>query len=97
MFNLRWGTDATGDSAFLRPSGLALDTANNVLVLDSVKNQVMKFDASGTLLAKWGSSGLGNGQFRSPSSIAVDRNGSVYVADTGNNRIQKFAADGTFV
>ena len=81
------------------PIGVAVDGADNVFVVDSVKNKVLKFNISGTLLTQWGdaASGSGKGEFSGPHGVAVNSKGEVYVADTGNNRIQKFDGSGNYL
>ena len=105
-FLAAWGS---GVGEFFRPSGLALDSQDNVYVVDrgnasNTANRIEKFDSSGNFLTKWGSHGSGNGQFlSSPGPIATDSKDNVYVYDGGPsedgpvNRIQKFDSDGNFV
>ena len=81
------------------PIGVAVDGSDNVFVVDTVKNKVLKFNISGTLLAQWGdaASGSGKGEFSGPHGVAVNSKGEVYVADTGNNRVQKFDGSGNYL
>ena len=78
-------------------SGVAVDSTDNVYVLDAGNYRVLKFTAEGQLIAKWGREGSGPGEFDLPQGIAVDPSGFVYVADTDNHRIQKFTLDGEFL
>ncbi len=89
-FLTKWGSNGSGDGQFSFPSGLAVDSKDNIYVADTGNHRIQKFDVSGNFLTKWGSEGSGDGQFSSPSGVAVDSQGNVYVADTGNHRIQKF-------
>jgi|GEM_PF-4229048 len=84
-------------SNFGFPRGVALDKSGAVFVVDAGKNQVLKFDSGGGLVAQWGTAGDGNGQFSMPSAIAVDSKGNVYVVDTNNHRVQKFDNDGQYL
>ena len=77
--------------------GIALDSFDNVYVVDDVNDRVQKFSSDGTFITVWGISGSGNSQFNRPSGIAVDSQNYVYVADTDNQRVQKFTSDGVFV
>jgi hypothetical protein len=85
-----WGSWGAADGHFRSPTGVALDAAGNVYVVDSENNRVEVFDANGRFLAKWGARGTDFGEFSQPTAIAVDCNGSVYVADTNNNRVERF-------
>jgi len=87
----------SGDNVnFKNPSAVAVDSVDNIYVVDSGNSQIKKFDSTGKLLLSWGSFGPGNGQFRNPSGILVDQK-YVYIADTGHARIQKFDKNGNFV
>ncbi|MBI3640038.1 MAG: hypothetical protein HY223_06960 [Thaumarchaeota archaeon] len=81
---------------FKNPRAIAIDSIDNIYVVDSGNSQIKKFDSTGKLLLSWGSFGSGNGQFRNPSGILVDQK-YVYIADTGHARIQKFDKNGNFV
>ena len=71
------------------PTGVAVDSAGDVYVIDGDNHSVWKFTSTGTYITQWGSYGSEDGQFI-PEGIAVDSSGNVYVSDTGNDRIQKF-------
>jgi sugar lactone lactonase YvrE len=96
-FQSAFGALGTGNGQFTTPSGIAVDSSDNVYVADTGNNRIQKFDSTGTYLTQWGGLGTGDGQFNSPSGVAVDSHGYVYVADTGNTRIQKFNSSGSFV
>ena len=92
LLTLGFGTDAK----FKNPRGIAIDSENNIYVVDSGNSQVKKFDSTGKFLLLWGSVGTEYGQFKNPTGIFADQN-YIYVADTGNARIQKFNKSGNFV
>lgn len=96
--------DGTGASAqFSNPSGIAIDTSDNLYVTDTVNHTIRKITPSGivsTLAGLAGVSGTSDGsrtqaRFNRPSGIAVDSSGNVYVADTGNHAIRKVSTSGT--
>jgi len=79
------------------PQGLAIDSAGNVYIADTLDNAVRKVtNGTITTLAGTGSAGSSgdSGQATSarldhPSAVAVDNAGNVFVADTGGNRVRK--------
>jgi len=71
------------------PQGLAVDSAANVFIADTLNNKIRKVAASGTI-STFGSSG----SFNEPVGVAVDAAGNVYVAEFGGNRVRKISADG---
>ena len=91
-FLLKWGSTGSGDGQFNAPGGIAIDSSNNVYVVDKSNHRIQKFTSTGGFITKWGSSGSGDGQFNVPIGVAVDSSNNVYVSDSGNNRVQKFAS-----
>lgn len=83
---------------FSSPAGLAVDPANNrILVADTGNERVQIFDANSlALVATLGQTGIvgtDNWHLSAPQAVAIDPVGSrVLVADTGNARIQIFDA-----
>jgi sugar lactone lactonase YvrE len=78
------------------PTGVALDSAGNLYVVDEGNAAIRKIDAGGnvTTLAGNGTSGYVDGpgssaEFSAPIGIAVDSAGNLYVADQGNQVIRK--------
>ena len=100
-FLLAFGSEAfnpgSGDGEMNGPHGVALDSAGNVYVADSINHRVQKFTNDGQFILKWGTSGSGNGQFNNPWALAIDGQDNVYVVDRLNNRVQKFDSAGTFL
>ncbi len=96
---------------FTNPSDMAFaaDETNYLFVLDSFKDSLFVFTASGVegvapppgstsstpVVVSFGGEGTGALQFRNPQGVAYfDR--VVYVADTGNNRISRFKLNTDF-
>jgi streptogramin lyase len=93
--------DGTGAAAqFASPSSVAVDTAGNVYVADTINHRIRKVTAAGVVTTLAGSTnGFAEGtgaaaQFASPYGVAVDTDGTVFVADYGNHRIRKVTAAG---
>lgn len=97
--------DENGKTAFgIQPTGhdrslrVAINSQNQLFVLDAKRGRIHKFDADGSKLKTFGRYGAGDGDFDKDSAdIAIDPRGNVFVADTGNNRIVKFDSNGNFV
>jgi hypothetical protein len=87
------------------PSGLVVDTNNNVYVADRSNNVVFKITAAGviSIFAGSGNSGYGGdggsatapaAEFNNIWALGIDANNNIYIADTGNNLIRKVTQAG---
>jgi sugar lactone lactonase YvrE len=90
--------DGTGSAArFNTPSGVAVDSAGNTYVADTVNSTIRKITPAGvvtTFAGSAGSTGSANGtgsaaRFNSPVAVAIDSIGNIFVADTNNHTIRK--------
>lgn len=87
-----------------RPTfGLAVGSAQELLVVDSVNNRVVKISRDSVISTVAGNGAPGfsgdggpatEAQLQRPMSVALDRLGNIYISDTGNNRIRKITSDG---
>ncbi len=93
----QWGSEGTGDGQFRGPFGVAVDSSDNVYVIEYDGGRVDKFTSSGTFITSWGGSGSGAGQLAHAQDIAVGASDNVYVLDTGNDRVEEFTSSGTFI
>src|SRR5437764_965394 len=98
-------TDGTGSAArFNSPAGVAVDSAGNTYVADTVNSTIRKITPAGvvtTFAGLAGSTGSANGtgsaaRFNFPSGVAVDRAGAenIYVGDTSNFTIRQITPAG---
>ncbi|OPX62177.1 MAG: Virginiamycin B lyase [Methanoregula sp. PtaU1.Bin006] len=79
------------------PQRIALDSADNIYMIDGINATIWKFSPWGEVVAYWGSYGSGKGQFRESENIAIDNRDFIYITDSVNNRIQKFSSDGEYI
>ena len=95
--------DGTGSVAqFSYPSSVAVDSATNIYVADSINSTIRKVTPAGvvtTLAGLAGSSGSADGsgtnaRFWFPQGVAVDSAGNIYVADSENATIRKVTQAG---
>lgn len=86
-----------------QPSGVAVDSSNNVYISDYGDYTVRKVDTTGkiTTIAGTGVPGYsGDGgpaskaQFASPYALAIDPSNNIYISDLGNNNIREITMDG---
>jgi len=87
-------------ATFSSPSGVAVDSDDNVIVADTGNNLIRKITiaadgtATASTLAGSGTPGALNlvgvlAEFNAPKGVAVDSDDNVYVVDTGNSTIRK--------
>lgn len=80
--------------------GMAVDSHDNLYLIDAGNYRVVKVSPDGKVLAQWGKHGTNDGEFSfhpTKAVIAVDSNDNVYVHDILTNRIQKFDSNGKFL
>lgn len=99
--------DGTNSAAkFYNPSGLAVDSAGNLYVVDSANHTIRKVAPVGTnwvVTTVAGKPGYPDGKdgtndvarFNAPQGVAVDEQGNLYVADLYSHAIRKVTPKGT--
>jgi sugar lactone lactonase YvrE len=96
--------DGTNSKArFNRPTGVAVDSATNIFITDSLNHTIRKITSNGTvstiagLAGVWGSSdGTNNAaRFYLPEGISIAGNGDLFVTDSGNQTLRKISFIGT--
>jgi hypothetical protein len=93
----QFGAPGSGNGQFNGPSGVAIDSAGDVYVVDTGNDRVQRFTSEGVYVSQFGAPGSGDGQFIGPRGVAIDSAGDVYVVDTGNDRVQRFTSEGVYV
>jgi len=101
------GGFADGPAASARfnaPRGIAVDSAGNVYVADTLNQRIRKITPAGavTTVAGSGDQGTANGaagaaRFSSPDGIAVDSTGDLFVADNSSFRIREILTSGVVI
>jgi len=84
-------------ATFYDPSSVAVDSAGNVYVADSVSYTIRKVTPTGSVttlagspkVAGWVDDSGAAARFAVPNGIAIDGSGTLYIADVYNNTIRK--------
>lgn len=88
------------------PQGVALDSAGNVYIADSLNNRVRMVDTQGIITTFagngatadpgfWGDNGAAtNASLHLPTGLAVDASGKVYIAVSSDNTVRVVTTDG---
>ncbi|MBL9201349.1 MAG: immunoglobulin domain-containing protein [Opitutaceae bacterium] len=95
---LSGSVDGNGTAAmFFRPAGVAVDSAGNIFVADTVNSIIRRIATNGdvtTVAGTAGNSGYLDGvgtavRFNRPYSLVLDANSNLYIADTSNHVIRR--------
>lgn len=98
------GDNGPATSAKLNlPSGLAIDSQNNLYIADRDNHRIRKIDSNGIITTIAGNgvedfSGDGgqaiSASFKQPREIEIDSNGNLYIVDWRNHRVRKIDTNG---
>jgi phage tail-like protein len=80
-----------GNGEFNQPWDIAIDSQENVYVVDKGNNRVQKFSKAGTFIVSFGS--FEPGKLSNPEHIAIDTQDRIYVMDK-KDKVQVFSTDG---
>ncbi len=85
------------------PQGLAVDSAGNVYIADTLNNRVRRVDADGTITTVAGAGAAGytgdgkpgpEAQLNLPTGLAIGFSDTLFISDTGNNVVRQVGLDG---
>ena len=79
------------------PTDVAVNTNNQLLVVDNSNHCVVTFTLDGHCVGKFGTQGSGRSQLSFPYGLAIDINGFILVADTSNHRVSIFGKFGNYI
>lgn len=82
------------DGQFLCPSGVAIDSENQIVV--SSYHKLQRFTIDGKFVDAVGEHGKGELQFDCPTNIAIGQEGRLYVSESNNKRVQILNDDLSF-
>lgn len=86
----RFGKRGGEAGEFNAPTHITADSANRLLVTDSLNSRIQVFDLEGRHLKTIGGPGDATGRFSRPKGIAADTAAHLYVADALHDNIQIF-------
>jgi sugar lactone lactonase YvrE len=86
-----------GAGQFRDISGLSVDNAGFVYVVDKGNNCIQRFDDKGIFAGLLSKYSFEDGRFNSPVDMSFDSKGNMFVVDKNNHRIQKFDKSGNFI
>jgi hypothetical protein len=92
--DLEIGNEEDSNYQFYNVTGIALDSEENIYVLDSGNHRVQKFDKDGHYLLTLGREGEGPGEFVRLSDVFIDNQDTIYLSD--RRRIQIFDSYGIY-
>ncbi|WP_042463043.1 6-bladed beta-propeller [Neobacillus dielmonensis] len=79
--------DAKGQSKFVNPRGIAVDSKGTLFLIDNMTHYVYAFDNKGKQIYQFGGLGAGNDQFYLPNGLYIDEKSELYITDTFNQRV----------
>ena len=89
------GEFGSGDGQLDSPSGIAFDSNENLLVVDTGNNRVQKFDKDGNFINSI--KNYGEKAFNRPSSVHIDEKGYLFVSNWGNDSVVIFDDKENFI
>jgi DNA-binding beta-propeller fold protein YncE len=85
------------NKCFFFISHIAIDSRDNVYVVDSFRHRINQFTSDGEFINAFGQRGDGDSEFNVPLGISVDNTDNIYVVDLYKHDIKKFTTEGKFL
>jgi len=79
---------------FHSPCGIAMDSSNNVYVVNMANQTLNQYTGSGKFITSWP---IDTNQSAAPYDIAIDLDGYIYITDMYDNYVKKFTHSGDFI
>lgn len=76
---------------------VAVDSKENVYILDIKNNAIHKYNSTGKLILSFGGYGSGDGEIDAASDMLIDPDGNLVIADKGNHRVLKLDSTGNHI
>jgi len=80
---------------FYRIGDIAVDSQNNIYILDGGNYRIQKFDKDGNYLQTIGRKGQGPGEFMQPFNVFLDEQGNIYVMEL--RKLHLFDPKGNYI
>ncbi len=94
--DLSIGREDDENYMFYRGVRIAVDSEENIFVLDSGNCRIQKYDKTGNYLQTIGRKGEGPGEFEDPAVIYLDSADEIFVYDSRRRNINLFEKNGDF-
>lgn len=88
---------ATLTNGFSGPSGLVLDSSNNLYVADSGNQKIDKYNGSAWSPSPFAYTDIFSDNSSDIVGLGVDGSNNIYACDAGNSLVQEFALDGSLL
>jgi DNA-binding beta-propeller fold protein YncE len=95
MFSSKWGD--VKSTLFLKPSAIAIDRDNRLLVVDESDVKFKILGADGGVLATGSRGAREVRDLKSPGGVAGDSQGNIYISDAKRDNVLKLDAKGNFI
>jgi hypothetical protein len=104
-----FGRSGTKEGELYMPMDIAVDSKDNIYVIDRFRHKVIKYSSEGGFIKEWGKWGANSGEFEGLHSIDIDREkGIIYVSESASApgsdpyavsqyRVQKFDLEGKYL